>query len=95
MILPNGCALFPEFGRPSLGAFIRPVVFMRVDAARGAFRPTRGFRPVVAGTPHVVISYSVEEANMDFRRFRVYVDETAEGKGFDTEEAFPVLASEG
>jgi len=29
---------------------------------------------------------------MDFRRFRVYVDEAAEGKGFDTEGAFPVLA---
>ena len=29
---------------------------------------------------------------MDFRRFRVYVDEAAEGKGFDTDEAFPVLA---
>ena len=29
---------------------------------------------------------------MDFRRFRVYVDEVAEGKGFDTDEAFPVLA---
>jgi hypothetical protein len=29
---------------------------------------------------------------MDFRRFRVYVDEVEEGKGFDTEEAFPVLA---
>jgi hypothetical protein len=28
---------------------------------------------------------------MDFRRFRVYVDE-AEGKGFDADEAFPVLA---
>jgi hypothetical protein len=32
-----------------------------------------------------------QEADMDFRRFRVYVDET-EGKGFDTGEAFPVLA---
>jgi hypothetical protein len=31
-------------------------------------------------------------ANMDFRRFRVYVDEAAEGKGFDKDEAFPVLA---
>ena len=29
---------------------------------------------------------------MDYRRFRVYVDEKAEGKGFETEEAFPVLA---
>ncbi len=29
---------------------------------------------------------------MDFRHFRVYVDEAAEGKGFDTDEAFPVLA---
>ena len=29
---------------------------------------------------------------MDFRRFRVYVDEGEEGKGFDTDEAFPVLA---
>ena len=29
---------------------------------------------------------------MDFRRFRVYVDEAAEGKGFDTDVAFPVLA---
>lgn len=29
---------------------------------------------------------------MDFRRFRVYVDEVAEGKGFATDEAFPVLA---
>jgi hypothetical protein len=29
---------------------------------------------------------------MDFRRFRVYVDEAAEGKGFDTDETFPVLA---
>ena len=29
---------------------------------------------------------------MDFRRFRVYVDEAAEGKGFDTDAAFPVLA---
>jgi hypothetical protein len=29
---------------------------------------------------------------MDFRRFRVYVDEVEEGKGFDTDEAFPVLA---
>lgn len=28
---------------------------------------------------------------MDFRRFRVYVDEVAE-KGFKAEEAFPVLA---
>ena len=28
---------------------------------------------------------------MDFRRFRVYVDEAA-GKGFDTDQAFPVLA---
>ncbi|MGA2766672.1 MAG: hypothetical protein ABSG17_25290 [Spirochaetia bacterium] len=28
---------------------------------------------------------------MDFRRFRVYVDE-AEGKGFVADEAFPVLA---
>jgi len=28
---------------------------------------------------------------MDFRRFRVFVDE-AEGKGFDAGEAFPVLA---
>ena len=28
---------------------------------------------------------------MDFRRFRVYVDE-AEGKGFETDTAFPVLA---
>jgi hypothetical protein len=33
-----------------------------------------------------------EEERMDFRRFRVYVDEVAEGKGFDTDEAFPVLA---
>jgi hypothetical protein len=32
-----------------------------------------------------------KEANMDFRRFRVYVDEV-EGKGFITDEAFPVLA---
>ena len=29
---------------------------------------------------------------MDFRRFRVYVDEAAEGKRFDGEEAYPVLA---
>jgi hypothetical protein len=29
---------------------------------------------------------------MDFRPFRVYVDEAMEGKGFDTDEAFPVLA---
>jgi hypothetical protein len=29
---------------------------------------------------------------MDFRRFRVYVDEVEEGKGFDKDEAFPVLA---
>ncbi len=29
---------------------------------------------------------------MDFRRFRVYVSEEAEGKGFETDEAFPVLA---
>ena len=28
---------------------------------------------------------------MDFRRFRVFVDE-AEGKGFNPDEAFPVLA---
>ena len=28
---------------------------------------------------------------MDFRRFRIYVDEV-EGKGFDADEAFPVLA---
>jgi hypothetical protein len=28
---------------------------------------------------------------MDFRRFRVYVDE-AEGKGFEADEAYPVLA---
>jgi hypothetical protein len=28
---------------------------------------------------------------MDFRHFRVYVNE-AEGKGFDADEAFPVLA---
>ena len=28
---------------------------------------------------------------MDFRRFRVYVDEEA-GKGFKSDEAFPVLA---
>jgi hypothetical protein len=28
---------------------------------------------------------------MDFRRFRVYVEEV-EGKGFDADEAFPVLA---
>jgi hypothetical protein len=28
---------------------------------------------------------------MDFRRFRVYVDE-AEGKGFEADTAFPVLA---
>jgi hypothetical protein len=34
----------------------------------------------------------LEEGRMDFRRFRVYVDEVAEGKGFDTDEAFPVLA---
>ena len=29
---------------------------------------------------------------MDFRRFRVFVDEAAEGKGFETDEAYPVLA---
>ena len=30
---------------------------------------------------------------MDFRQFRVYVDEVAEGKGFDKGEGFfPVLA---
>ncbi len=29
---------------------------------------------------------------MDFRHFRVYVNEAAEGKGFETDEAFPVLA---
>ncbi len=29
---------------------------------------------------------------MDFRRFRVYVDEVEEGKGFETDEAFPVLS---
>jgi hypothetical protein len=29
---------------------------------------------------------------MDFRHFRVYVDEVAAGKGFDTDQAFPVLA---
>jgi hypothetical protein len=29
---------------------------------------------------------------MDFRKFRVYVNEEAEGKGFSSEEAFPVLA---
>jgi hypothetical protein len=34
---------------------------------------------------------SLEEADVDFRHFRVYVDEM-EGKGFDTNTAFPVLA---
>lgn len=29
---------------------------------------------------------------MDFRRFRVFVDEAAEGKGFEADEAYPVLA---
>jgi hypothetical protein len=29
---------------------------------------------------------------MDFRHFRVYVDEAAEGKGFEADQAFPVLA---
>jgi hypothetical protein len=29
---------------------------------------------------------------MDFRKFRVYVDEEAAGKGFVSGEAFPVLA---
>jgi len=29
---------------------------------------------------------------MYFRRFRVYVDGVAEGKGFDADQAFPVLA---
>ena len=29
---------------------------------------------------------------MDFRRFRVYVDEVEEGKGFNSDAAFPVLA---
>jgi hypothetical protein len=29
---------------------------------------------------------------MDFRRFRVYVNEVEEGKGFNSDEAFPVLA---
>jgi hypothetical protein len=29
---------------------------------------------------------------MDFRRFRVYVNEVEEGKGFNLDEAFPVLA---
>jgi hypothetical protein len=33
----------------------------------------------------------LQEADMDFRRFRVYVEEV-EGKGFDADEAFPVLA---
>jgi hypothetical protein len=39
----------------------------------------------------VAIRCGLEEANMDFRRFRVYVDEVG-GKGFNAEEAFPVLA---
>ena len=34
---------------------------------------------------------SFEEADMDFRHFRVYVDEVEE-KGFDANTAFPVLA---
>ena len=29
---------------------------------------------------------------MDFRLFRVYVNEAEEGKGFASDEAFPVLA---
>ena len=29
---------------------------------------------------------------MDFRLFRVYVNEVEEGKGFNSDEAFPVLA---
>jgi hypothetical protein len=39
-----------------------------------------------------VIAFSRKEVKMDFRHFRVYVDEEAEGKGFGTDEAFPVLA---
>jgi hypothetical protein len=29
---------------------------------------------------------------MDFRRFRVFVDEAEEGKGFHADEGFPVFA---
>jgi hypothetical protein len=34
----------------------------------------------------------MKEAKMDFRRFRVFIDEAAEGKGFEADEAYPVLA---
>jgi hypothetical protein len=39
----------------------------------------------------VIHSNHLKEANMDFRHFRVYIDE-AEEKGFDADTAFPVLA---